>query len=99
MLFRSGSGLAYAGGDTFLALPDRGPNGGPFTFNACLDETASYINRFQTVQLQLSAGPGLYGLPFTLTPNLQATTLLVGTPRRSFTATASHVELRRAPPR
>jgi hypothetical protein len=76
MLGGIGSGLAYAGGDTFLALPDRGPNGGPFTFNACLDETASYINRFQTVQLRLTAGPGLYGLPFTLTPNLQATTLL-----------------------
>src|SRR5262249_13338985 len=76
MLGGIGSGLAYAGGDTFLALPDRGPNGGPFTYNACLDDTASYINRFQTVQLQLTAGPGLYGLPFTLTPNVQATTLL-----------------------
>src|SRR5690348_10733778 len=25
-----GSGLAYAGGDIFLALPDRGPNAQPF---------------------------------------------------------------------
>ncbi|MCX8499415.1 MAG: hypothetical protein ORN25_08610, partial [Caulobacteraceae bacterium] len=25
-----GSGLAYAGGDTFLALPDRGPNASPY---------------------------------------------------------------------
>src|SRR5262249_46665650 len=53
-----------------------GPNGGAFEFNKCLDETASYINRFQTLQLQLTAGPGLYGLPFLLTPSLQATTLL-----------------------
>src|SRR6476659_7646696 len=25
-----GSGLAYAGGSTFLALPDRGPNASPY---------------------------------------------------------------------
>jgi hypothetical protein len=25
-----GSGLAYAGGDTFVALPDRGPNAVPY---------------------------------------------------------------------
>ena len=68
-----GSGLAYAGGDTFLALPDRGPNATPY--NASVDDTVSYIARFHTVTMSLTpnAGPGL---PYTLTPTLTATTLL-----------------------
>lgn len=70
-----GSGLAYAGGTTFLALPDRGPNA--TAFNSLVDDTASYINRFQTLNLSLAptADP-LTGLPFTLTPMLAGTTLL-----------------------
>ena len=51
-----GSGIAYAGGDTFLAVPDRGPNAVPF--NSKIDNTASYINRFQTLKLNLTANPG-----------------------------------------
>ena len=51
-----GSGIAYAGGDTFLAVPDRGPNAVPF--DSAIDSTASYINRFQTLQLNLTANPG-----------------------------------------
>src|SRR5690349_17962569 len=47
-----GSGLAYAGGDLFIALPDRGPNAKPY--NPLVDDTASYINRFQTVHLSLA---------------------------------------------
>src|SRR5579884_4314831 len=42
-----GSGLAYAGGNTFLALPDRGPNAVPY--NSDVDNTVSYINRYQTL--------------------------------------------------
>src|SRR3984957_13783087 len=68
-----GSGIAFAGGDTFLALPDRGPNAVPF--NSKSDDTASYINRFQTLTLNLTANPG-GPLPFTLTPTLTKTTLL-----------------------
>ena len=34
-----GSGLAYAGGTTFLALPDRGPNAKPYNSN--VDDTVS----------------------------------------------------------
>jgi len=69
-----GSGLAWAGGNTFLALPDRGPNA--TAYNAAVDNTASYISRFQTLSLSLSAaGPGSL-LPYTLTPTLTATTLL-----------------------
>ena len=70
-----GSGLAYAGGTTFLALPDRGPNAK--AYNALVDDTSSYIARFQTLNLNLAptADP-LTGLPFTLTPMLTGTTLL-----------------------
>jgi hypothetical protein len=68
-----GSGLAYAGGNTFLALPDRGPNAN--AYNTKIDNTVSYISRFQTVTLSLSANSGS-GLPFTLSPVLTGTTLL-----------------------
>ena len=68
-----GSGLAFAGGDTFLAVPDRGPNA--VEYNDAVDNTASYINRFQTLKLNLTANPG-GALPFTLTPTLTKTTLL-----------------------
>jgi hypothetical protein len=73
-----GSGLAWAGGNTFLALPDRGPNA--TAWNAAIDNTTSYIPRFSTVQLGLTASSG-GALPFTLTPTLSSTTLLYsGTP-------------------
>ena len=68
-----GSGLAYAGGTSFLATPDRGPNA--LAYNSAIDNTTSYISRFQTLNLNLVAatsGP----LAFTLTPTLTATTLL-----------------------
>jgi len=68
-----GSGLAYAGGNTFLALPDRGPNATPY--NSKVDDTVSYISRFQTVTMGLTATPS-GSLPFTLTPTLTKTTLL-----------------------
>lgn len=69
-----GSALGYAGGDVFLALPDRGPNA--IAYNAGISDTASYINRFQTLRMHLSpAAPGA-ALPFELTPVLEATTLL-----------------------
>ena len=68
-----GSGLAWAGGSTFLALPDRGPNATPW--NPAIDDTSSYIARFHTLQLGLTAS-GSGALPFTLTPTLTGTTLL-----------------------
>src|SRR5262244_4088684 len=69
-----GSGLAYAGGNTFLALPDRGPNAK--MFNSAVDDTASYIARFQTLNLSLAPSDPGSPLPFTLTPMLVDTTLL-----------------------
>ena len=70
-----GSGLAYAGGNTFLALPDRGPNA--TLFNPLVDDTTSYIPRVHTFNLSLapSFDPAT-GLPFTLTPMLLDTMLL-----------------------
>lgn len=70
-----GSGLAWAGGTTFLALPDRGPNAK--AWDASVDNTTTYVPRFHTLSLELLAQPdSATGLPFTLAPTLQATTLL-----------------------
>jgi hypothetical protein len=69
-----GSALAYASGNTFLALPDRGPNAIPF--DSAIDDTASYINRFHTITMNLVPNTSGAGLPFTLNPQLRATTLL-----------------------
>ena len=69
-----GSAMTYAGCTNFIAVPDRGPNAIPF--NPAIDDTASYINRFQTLNLQLSHAPSGADLPYVLTPKLTATTLL-----------------------
>ena len=74
-----GSGLAYAGGTTFVALPDRGPNA--VSYDSALDDTVSYINRFETFNLAFAANPDydasqIGSLPLVLTPTLRNTTLL-----------------------
>jgi hypothetical protein len=71
-----GSGLAWAGGNTFLSVPDRGPNATPYAGGGVVDNTQSYVARFHTLTLSLSAGSGPGGLPYSLTPTLNATTLL-----------------------
>jgi hypothetical protein len=79
-----GSGLAYAGCDTFLAVPDRGPNASPY--NAGVDDTTSYVARFQTLTLRLTragAAPGT-ALPFDLAPKLTRTTLLSSRAKLSY---------------
>ncbi len=68
-----GSAITYDSGRKFLLLPDRGPNA--VTFDALIDNTVSYVNRFHTVQVDLDANPA-GPLPFTLTARLQDTTLL-----------------------
>jgi hypothetical protein len=68
-----GSGLAYASGNTFLGLPDRGPNAVPF--DSLIDDTVTYIPRFHTITMDLQPNKGS-GLPFTLIPRLRNTTLL-----------------------
>ncbi|ABF42555.1 conserved hypothetical protein [Candidatus Koribacter versatilis Ellin345] len=68
-----GSGLTYVSGDTFLAVPDRGPNA--VSYNSLIDDTASYVERFHTIQMQLLPNP--HGtLPFRVEPKLKDTTLL-----------------------
>ena len=67
-----GSGLAYTGGDTFLMLPDRGPNATPY--DASVDNTTRYYNRFHSFRFQLE--PSSAGLPFTIRDTLEVTTLL-----------------------
>lgn len=67
-----GSGLTYVGNNNFLATPDRGPNATPY--NSAVDDTVSYISRFQTVKLGLTSSSG--ALPFDLTATLKRTTLL-----------------------
>ena len=68
-----GSGLTWVGGNTFLAVPDRGPNA--TAYNPLVDDTTSYIARFQTLTLNLKATAN-GTLPYTLTPTLTGTTLL-----------------------
>jgi len=78
-----GSGITWAGGNTFLAVPDRGPNA--VGWAGVIDDTASYIERFQTINMDLEPNAGA-GLPFTLTPNLQATTLFFSASRLVYGA-------------
>lgn len=68
-----GSGLAWGFGNTFLVLPDRGPNA--VSYDSLVDDTVSYIPRFHTITMELEPNAGA-GLPFTLTPKLEGTTLL-----------------------
>ncbi|MEI8210050.1 MAG: esterase-like activity of phytase family protein [Methylococcales bacterium] len=74
-----GSGLAYAGGNTFLAIPDRGPNA--TAYNSAVDDTTSYIPRVQTFNLSLAPNPSYdatitRSLPYIVSPFLTHTTLL-----------------------
>jgi hypothetical protein len=68
-----GSGIAHVSGDTFLAIPDRGPNA--VSFNPLVDDTVSWIPRVHTVRMSLEPNRGS-GLPYTISPRLVGTTLL-----------------------
>ena len=69
-----GSGLAWAGGSNFFATPDRGPNA--VAYNPLVDDTTSYIARFQSLSLSLAPSASGSPTPYTLTPTLMGTTLL-----------------------
>ena len=69
-----GSGLAWAGGNRFLAIPDRGPNATAWAGGDAVDNTASFIPRVH--QLRIDLAPSTGALPFSVTPVLEATTLL-----------------------
>ena len=68
-----GSGLAWASGSTFLAVPDRGPNA--VSYDSAIDDTSSYVPRFHTINMSLQPNSGT-GPPFSVTPTLRRTTLL-----------------------
>ena len=76
-----GSGIAYSGfGNRYVATPDRGPNA--TNYNPAVDNTTSYIERFQTIDVEVKAiGGGAYSV----TPKLVATTLLSNEQGRFFT--------------
>jgi hypothetical protein len=82
-----GSGLAWAGGNTFIATPDRGPNA--TNWNAALDNTTSYISRFQTLDLALVKNNSGTGLGWTMTPTLNATTLMYSATPLAYAAGAT----------
>ncbi|MBB6182981.1 esterase-like activity of phytase family protein [Oleiagrimonas soli] len=69
-----GSALDYAGCDTFLALPDRGPNA--VAWNRALDETTAYVNRVQTLRLTLAKAASDGRFPLQVQARLLKTTLL-----------------------
>lgn len=83
-----GSGLAYAGNNTFLALPDRGPNALAYTGGSSVDNTTSYIPRFHAISLNYSAGTTL---PLTVSTTLNSTTLLGSTSPLTYAATGTPV--------
>ncbi|HEX5354723.1 MAG TPA: esterase-like activity of phytase family protein [Aquabacterium sp.] len=86
-----GSGLAWAGGSTFLALPDRGPNAVSYAGGVAVDNTTSYIARFNTINVNLLAAPSAVPagtLPYTVTPTLQSTTLLWSSTPLTYGTTA-----------
>ena len=70
----TGSGLAWAGGNRFVAIPDRGPNA--TEWNADLDNTTSYLSRFQEVYMTVLRAPLGSTLPLIITPTLTKTTVL-----------------------
>jgi hypothetical protein len=76
-----GSGFAWASGNTFLALPDRGPNA--VAYDSLVDDTVTYIPRFHTLKTDLQVNGG-GGLPFTLTTTLRDTTLFVSLPQLTY---------------
>lgn len=69
-----GSGLAYAGWNRFIAVPDRGPNALPY--DPTVDDTTAYKPRFHTLHMKLQPSAAGEALPFTLTPTVEWTTLM-----------------------
>ena len=51
-----GSGMTWAGGNTFLAVPDRGPNA--VLYNSLVDDTVTFIPRFHTIHMSLQPSAG-----------------------------------------
>ena len=69
-----GSAIAYAGCNSFVALPDRGPNA--LVYKPEIDNTTTYIPRFHALHLSLAPATAGSPLPYVLTPFVTETTLL-----------------------
>ena len=58
-----GSGLAFTGyANRFVMLNDRGPNKNPNLVDSTVDNTTSYLNRFQIVDITLSGSGNNYSV-------------------------------------
>ena len=84
-----GSGLAWAGGNTFYALSDRGPNKVAYSGGAAVDNTTSFANRYQQFTLTFTPvgspdGSGHYAA-YTVGATSAGTTLLKNMAGTSFT--------------
>lgn len=83
----TGSGIAYAGGNQFYLLPDRGPNAQSYTNGALVDNTTSYIPRAHKISLSLSAASS-GSLPMSVSAQLKSTTLFYSSSPLNYGATA-----------
>lgn len=83
-----GSGLAWAGGSTFLALPDRGPNATAYSNGTLVDNTTSFFPRFQTLNLSLNQTFSGSAYSYSLVPTLIGTTLLYSNTPLNYGSTA-----------
>ncbi len=82
-----GSGIAYAGGDTYYLLADRGPNKIAFSGGSAVDNTTSYPNRYQVFNLQFVPSPNAIaagGFPYQAQFTNTATTLLSNSQGKQF---------------
>lgn len=61
-----GSALAYTGfQNRYILLPDRGPNATPYAGGAAVDNTVSWVNRYQIYDLAVTpAGGGTFNVGF-----------------------------------
>ena len=54
-----GSSIAFAGGNLYYALEDRGPNKIPYSGGAAVDNTVNYPDRYQQLRIWLTPSGGL----------------------------------------
>jgi hypothetical protein len=97
------SAIAYAGsGNTYLLLPDRGPNAELYPGGELVDNTKSYINRFESVDIAVtydSRKRSWHVLPvLTATTPLRNATPLTGSSlnnsgKRYFTGLSSSIDV------
>jgi hypothetical protein len=60
-----GSAIAYAGGNRYFLLADRGPNKVAYAGGEVVDYTTSYPNRYQVFEITVSARGGGYAMAAT----------------------------------